>query len=471
MSSTRPLLDYFFAPKSIALFGITAHPHGLGQQILRSLIEGGYQGEIYPIHSQLRHSLGLPCFASLDEVPTDVDLAVFATPPQGILPQLDSCAKRRVKAMIIISGGFKEKTMEGGRLQDQIVAEANSRGIRILGPNCQGVYDPKTKAQTLFQSYERLLRPGPGKIGVITQSTALGCTILEWMAEEGLGVSRFIGYGNRADLDEADFLQYLKNDIETKLIGIHTESFRNGRRFLEVAQLVSDRKPIIILKSGRNEKAANNVATHTGSLAGSHKVQTALFRQAGLIEADTIEEFMDTLKIYSFYEGAAGKGLGIATNGAGFSVIVTDLAERYGLEVPNYQQSTRENLRQILPPHAIIGDAIDLMGSATSEDYRLAMELMLRDERVNVLLVCLVLQNTFLDASIVDVVSGMLRTRKPIVVCATGGPFSKRRIAALQMNGIPVFPTPERATRAIGHLVARGERTGKRLDQLPGLHE
>jgi acetate---CoA ligase (ADP-forming) subunit alpha len=466
MSGTRPPLDYFFAPRSIALFGITAAPHGLGQQVLRSLIEGGYQGEIYPIHPQLRHSLGLPCFNSLAEVPTDVDLAIFATPPQAILPQLDSLAKRRVKAMIIISGGFKEKTPEGGRLQDQIVEEARSRGMRVIGPNCQGVYDPKTKAQTLFQSYERLLRPGPGKIALITQSTALGCTILEWLAEEGIGISRFVGYGNRSDLDEADFLQYLKNDIDTKLIGIHTESFRDGRRFLEVARLVAERKPVIILKTGRTERAVESVATHTGSLAGSHRVQTALFRQAGLIEADTIEEFVDALKIYSFYEGAGGRSIGVVTNGAGLSVMTSDLAEKFDLEIADYQAATREGLRQILPTHAIIGDAVDLMGSATSEDYRLAMELLLRDEKVDLLLVCLVLQNTFLDARIVDVTASLLRTRKPIIACATGGPFSRRRIAALQMGGIPVFPTPERAVRAIGHLVSRSERIGKSLEQL-----
>ncbi len=460
VDSARPLLDYFFAPKGIAIFGVSPTSRGLGQQVLRSLVEGGYRGEIYPIHPKLRRSLGLPCYASLEEVPTDVDLAVFATPPQAILSELEICSKRHVKGIIIISGGFKEKTSEGGKLQDQIVEEAKLRGMRIIGPNCQGVYDPKTKAQTLFQSYERLLRPGPGRIALLTQSTAIGCTVLEWLAEEGLGISRFIGYGNRADLDEAEFLKYLEDDDETKLIGIHLEGFADGRRFLEAARLIVKRKPVIIMKTGRSPKSADEVAFHTGSLAGRYRLQSAVFRQAGLIEADTIEDFFDALKVLSFYERVGGQNLATITNGAGYSIIVSDLAERYGLRLAEYRPSTRETLKQVLPPHSIVENPVDLMGSATSEDYERAMEVLLRDDRIEILITCLILQNTSLDERITDVLATMLKHRKPIIACATGGPFSRKRIAALQMKGIPVFPTPERAAKAASYLVRRSQSAG-----------
>ncbi len=433
---------------------------------MRSLIEGGYEGEVYPIHPQLRRSLGLPCFASLEEVPTDIDLAVFATSPQAILPEFDGCARKRVKAVVIISGGFKEKGKEGGALQDQIVLEARARGMRIIGPNCPGTYDPKTKAQTLFQSYERLLRPGPGRISLLTQSTAMACALLEWLAEEGLGISRFIGYGNRADLDEADFLEYLENDIETKLIGIHLESFKDGRRFIEAARSTAQRKPIVIMKTGITSRSSGNVATHIGSLAGSYRLQSAIFRQAGLIEAETTEDFADALKILSFYDAAHGPNLGIVTNGAGLSLIIEDAAAINGLKPAKLDPSTWDALKDVLPPHCVTNNPVDLMGSATSDDYRLAMEGLLRDAQIDILMVCIVLQNTFLDDRIIDATSALLKYGKPIIVCATGGPYAKQRIAALQMKGIPVFPSAERAVRAAACLVARSKLGLRSLDEL-----
>jgi len=446
-------LDVFFEARSIAVIGASREPGKIGHEILRSLIDGGFRGNIYPVNPKYSEVLGLKCFNSVLSIPDDVELAVLAIPARIIPRVVEECGLKGVKGVVVISGGFSESGGVGVKLQSELVSIARKYGIRVIGPNCIGIFNPYTRIDTFFQSYERMLRPSKGNVAFLTQSGTYGCTVLEWLALDGIGLSKFVSYGNMCDVDEAELLSYLGDDDKTRVIAFYMESVKSGRRFIDVAARVSRFKPIIVLKAGRTEAGSRAVMSHTGNLAGRYEVVKAAFRKAGIIQVQDIEELFDTIKIFSLCPPPRGDGLAMITNGAGPCVMASDAASELGVKLSQYSNSIRERLRKSLPPYALIGNPVDLTGSATLRDYLTASEILLEDPNVNVLALFFVFQDTPLEDEVVYEVPKLRRYGKPIVALASGGPYTIKQARRLQEGGIPVFPTPERLIRAVKNFI------------------
>ncbi|MEM2905893.1 MAG: acetate--CoA ligase family protein [Candidatus Bathyarchaeia archaeon] len=454
MALLKDEMEGFFNPSSVAVIGASTTPGSIGHEVLRSLLQ--YKGRVYPINPKATEVLGLRCYPSILDVPSSVDLVVFAVPSRIIPSLLEDCGKKGVRNAIIISGGFKEVGGEAEKLEASIVEVARRHGIRVIGPNCIGVYDSKSGLDTFFQSRERMTRPPPGKVAFITQSGTFGCAMIEWMAEAGLGMSKFVSYGNRSDVDEADLIDYLAADEDTKVIAIYTESIGDGRKLLRAAREALQKKPIVILKSGRTESGSRAALSHTGSLSGSYAVAKGAFRQAGLIQAQNLEELFDMTKALLMQPPAEGNSVAMITNGAGPVVMAVDACTGLGIETGRYSQQTVEELRKSLPYYCQIGAAVDLTGSATVQTYRTGMEMLLQDPNVDLLIVFIVFQDTPLQEEIVDTVHEMLRYKKPIICCAAGGEYTRKQVERLEKGGVPVYPTAERAVAAAQALIQYG---------------
>ena len=449
-------LDAFFKARSVAVIGASSRPGKIGHEILRNLALYEYKGRVYPINPKAKEILGLRCYPSVLDVPDEVDLAVIAVASEATPKVVEECGRKGVKAIVIVSGGFKELGGKYKEVEAEVVRIARRYGMRIIGPNCIGVFDGETRIDTFFQSRERMLRPPKGPIAFMTQSGTFGCTMLEWAAEAGLGISKFVSYGNRCDVDEADLIRYFGQDPDTRVIAIYLEGLADGRKFMEAAREVAPKKPIVVLKAGRTEAGSKAALSHTGWLAGSAAVYDAAFRQCGIIQAKNFEELFDMTKALALQPPAEGPRVAMVTNGAGPCVMAADALVERGLQLAQYEPATVEVLRAELPPFCIPGNPVDLTGSATSREYEVAMRALLEDPNVDLLMPFFVFQDTPLDERIIDVVAEMRSYGKPIVCCAAGGPYTREQARRLEELGVPVYPIPERAVAAAYALVAYG---------------
>ena len=448
------VLSRFFKAKSVAVIGASSTPGRIGFEVLRSLSQYDYEGKVYPINPTRSEILGMKCHPSVLDVPDDIDLAVFTLRSTLIPKLMEECGRKGTKNVIIVSGGFKELGGQYARTEDEVVKVANRYGIRVIGPNCIGVFDGESRLDTFFQSHERMVRPPLGPIAFITQSGTFGVAMLEWAAS--IGISKFVSIGNRADVDEADLIDYLKDDPQTQVIALYVEGFRDGRKFLKVAREIVPKMPILILKAGRTEQGSRAAMSHTGSLAGSYDVSRGAFKQFGLIEALNFEELFDMTKALALQSPADGNGIAMITNGAGPCVMAADALVERGLQLAVLERETSERLEEIFPPPYIIGTSVDLTGSATSKDYERAIEILAGDKNVNVIMPFFVFQDTPLDEGIVEVIIEAKEFGKPIVCGSSGGSYTAKQSLRIEKGGIPVYPTPERTVAAAYALVRYG---------------
>jgi len=442
----------FFEPKSVAVVGASRNPEKLGHVVLRQLLEN-FEGRVYPVNPKADEILGLKCYPSVTSLPEAVDLAAVAV-PAPITPQVvRECGEKGVKAAIVISGGFSE--VGNVELEEELKETAKKYGVRIIGPNCMGIYRPSSGLDTLFTPSDRLPRPPRGDVAILTQSGSFGGAILTWLAMEGKGISVFVSYGNRADVDEADLIEYLSEDPETRVIAIYIEGLSNGRRFMEAARRVSPRKPIVVFKAGRSQKGARAVQSHTGSLAGSDSAYEAAFKQSGVVRAYSTEEFLDVSRALARLPLPRGPGVGIITNGGGYGVIAVDALEEQGLEVPDLDEDTRKRLREQLPPYYPVGNPLDLTGSSTPEQYLIGMREMAKSESIDALMVMALYSVPLMEPKrttdyILQVVE---QYGKPVVVVSLDvTPDVAEQNSRLESLGIPVYPAPERAAKALAAL-------------------
>jgi len=447
-------LSRFFKANSVAVIGASSTPGRIGFEVLRSLSQYDYGGKVYPINPTRSELLGMKCYSSVLDVPDMIDLAVFTLRSKMIPKLMEECGRKGIKNVIIVSGGFKELGGEYAETEDEVVQVAKSYGIRVIGPNCIGVFDGETRLDTFFQSHERMVRPPLGPIAFITQSGTFGVAMLEWAAP--VGISRFVSIGNRADVDEADLIEYLKDDRQTQVIALYVEGFRDGRKFLKVAREVVPKKPIVILKAGRTEQGSRAAMSHTGSLAGSYDVSRGAFKQFGLIEASDFEELFDMAKALALQPPADGNAIAMVTNGAGPCVMAADAFVERELQLAVLERENSEKLKEIFPPPYIIDTSVDLTGSATSKDYEGAIEILGKDKHVNVIMPFFVFQDTPLDEGIVEVVIQAKKFGKPIVCGSSGGSYTAEQSERIERGGIPVYPTPERTVAAAYALVRYG---------------
>ncbi len=448
-------LDYFFKPKSVAIIGASRDTKKIGHVIFRNFVEGKFAGKIFPINPNAEELFGHRCYPTVLSVDEKIDLGVI-TVPAPLVPQvLEECGKKKIPAVIIISGGFKE--IGNVELENQVAAILKKYHIRVIGENCIGIYDPYSNVDTFFLPRYKLERPGKGKIAFISQSGALGSVVLDWMAMKGYKISKFVSYGNAVDVDEADLTEYLANDKDTEVICCYFEGVKEGRKFYNIAKKVSNRKPVIVLKGGTTSEGTSAVASHTGSLAGAAEIYSTAFKQAGIIQAKDLEQIFDFARVLSTQPATKGSRVQIITDGGGYGVMTTDWLIKNGLTLAKMSPQNMEKIKKACPPHVIVKNPIARTGDADTERYKIAMEAAMEDPNVDMVAVIILFQIPTLTPDIVDVVSAISdRKQKPLIVLAAGGRYTEVLKKSLEDFGVPCFSYPEGAAEALRALYEYG---------------
>ncbi len=441
-------LKNFFNPKTVAVIGASRNPQKIGHVIFRNFLEEDFKGEVFPINPKADELFGRKCYPSVLDVKKHIDLAIIAVPAEITPKVLEECGKKRISSVIIISGGFKE--IGNIELEKKLEKIIKKYKINVIGPNCVGIYDPYSGVDTIFLPKYKLGRPGRGNIAFISQSGALGSVMLDWMAMKNYKLSKFISYGNAVDVDEADLTEYLAKDPKTKVICAYFEGVKEGRKFFEIVKKVSKKKPIIVLKGGITEEGSKAVSSHTGSLAGSYEIYSAVFKQSGVLQAKDLEELFNFARILSQEIMPKGNKVQIITDGGGYGVLTTDALLTQGLKLAKMKKENLNKIKKVSPPHVVLRNPIDLTGDANSERYRVAIEAALEDPGVDIIVVILLIQVPTLDADIVEVVGeAFSRRKKPIIVIAAGGEFVEVLKKSIENFGIPTFSCPQKAAKAI----------------------
>lgn len=453
-------LDYFFNSRSVAIIGASHTPGKIGYEILANFVGGAYKGKTYPVNPDTTPILGQKVYASILGIPDDIDMAVIVVPAKIVPNILKECVQKRVRGVIIISAGFSEIGEEGRKLERECMNIVKRTGMRVIGPNVIGVYDSSSQVDTLFLSRERCGRPKEGNIAFISQSGAVGSTILDWLAEQNIGTSKFISYGNAMDIDECDLIEYLGNDRNTKVITIYLEGIKgSSKKFMEICRGVSRRKPIVVLKAGKTKKGTEAVSSHTGSLAGSGRIYSAVFKQTRIIEVDSWEELFDFARAFSTQSLPKGNRIAIITDGGGFGVLATDEAERQGLQLPKPSKELKKRISSVMPSYGILENPIDLTGDADAERYRVVIEACMKSKEYDGIIAVTLFQVPTLEREVVDhIVKLYKKYKKPLLACAAGGKFTEELSGKLISEGVPVYPTPERAIKAMKALVEYSKR-------------
>jgi 3-hydroxypropionyl-CoA synthetase (ADP-forming) len=451
-------LEKFFTARSVALVGASASPGKVGNAVLDSLVRHDYRGQVYPINPTRPEVMGLPTWPSLAAIPEPVELVVVTVALSMVPDILRECAAKGVHNVVLVSGGGKELGGASEELEAEIKQLAKKLGVRVVGPNCIGVFDGGTRLDTFFQVQERMVRPKKGPLAILSQSGTVAAALLE--AAEGIGVSKLVSYGNRVDVDEADLLAYLADDQPTQVIACYIEGLADGRKFVAAAAQVAQRKPIVVFKTGRTQQAARASISHTGFFGGTYSLAEGAFKQAGLITVDSVEELAAVGKALALQPAAPTNTIAMISNGAGTMVQAMDLMGRFGLTMAPLAEETLARLRQVYPPYYLVQNPIDVTGSATSTDYEVGIEALLADPTVGVVMPWFVFQDTPLGEEIVEKLGRLSRQRiKPILCGAAGGSYTGKMARALEAVGVPVYHTVREWVAAAGALAQWGAHT------------
>jgi acetyl coenzyme A synthetase (ADP forming)-like protein len=437
-------LEKFFSPSSVAVIGASREPGKIGYVILENL-KYSFNESLYPINPNATEIMGLSAYPSILDVEEPVDLAIIVVPAEIVENTVKECIKKKVKAIVIISSGFSE--IGEKEREERLKKLSKENKIRIIGPNCIGIY--KKGLDMLFFPRKRIKRPPEGSISFLTQSGAFGSILLDVLAHNGVGVSKFVSVGNKIDVSEIDLFKYLGDDLTTRCIAVYLESVDDGKEFIKIAKKVTKKKPIVVFKAGKTKEGTEAVASHTGSMAGATQVYSAAFKQAGIIEAKNSEELFDYAKALAKQPVAKNNKIAIITDGGGFGIAAADAAIKCGLELPALSSDTAKSLRKFLPSYATIKNPVDLTGDADAERYEKSLKAVLNDKNISGVVVIALMQIPTLNDDIIDVLRDAKMYGKPITVCSVGGEYVIERNRRLERVGIPVFPSPERAVKAM----------------------
>ncbi len=456
-------IDLFFKARSVAIYGASATPNSVGQSIVQNFIKPQYTGKVYGVNPKYSSVLGVPCYPSLKEVPDPIDMVIVAVPAQLTPRVFKDIAKKKTKAAIVVSGGFSETGPKGAALENEIVEIAKKNGTRVIGPNCVGVIDTQTHIDTFFLPEHRCGRPRPSNvanISLVSQSGAFAAAIADWTAELGLGISKIISLGNKSDVDDDDLLCYLSDDSSTQVICYYTEGYDplQGRSFFDTAKTVTPNKPILVVKSGRGERAKEAASSHTGSLAGSDRVANAAYKQAGIIRADNFEYMFDMAKALAMQPPAKGDRVLMITNGGGLGVMTTDAIEALGLAIPPPSSDLKERLQERLPPYCALRNPIDVVGDGDSQRYDAVFEEAISSDEYDIFVVGMLLQTPSLGMDITNHIANHSRqSGKPFVVISMGGGFTTKAGEIMELMGVPTYATGEKGALAAWGLAKYGE--------------
>jgi acetyltransferase len=440
------MLEAIFTPRSVAVVGASPDPTKLGHRVLKNIVENGYTGRVLPIHPTAPHVLELPAYASIGAVPEPIDLAVIVVPPQAVLGVAEECGKQQVRGLVVITAGFKEVGCEGKELERQLVEIVKRYEMRMVGPNCLGFIDTTTPLNASFAA----LMPEKGQIAFMSQSGAMCTAILDWSKVEGIGFSRFVSLGNKADVDEVTLLEEWSDDPQNRVILAYLESITDGQRFVETARRVTKRTPSIAIKSGTSQAGTQAASSHTGSLAGSEKAYEAAFSQSGILRANTMEQLFDYALAFSYQPLIPGNRIAIVTNAGGPGIICTDAAEHSGLTVARFDPATIKRLQQELPPTANVFNPIDVIGDAKADRYEIALRAALADPNVDGVIVLFTPQGGSEPVETAQTIARLSAGQpKPVVTSYMGAASLGPALKLLNEHRIPNYAFPERAVSAL----------------------
>ncbi len=439
----RAVLD----PDSVVVIGASRNPTKVGHAMLKNLITGGYSGKLFAVNPNADSILGVKCYKSITAIPQKIDCAMIAVPAEDVNQVMEECGKKGVKGAIIISGGFKE--IGEWERENKLAEISRKYGIAVIGPNCLGIVNMKKHIDCIFLPTYKMKRPNFGKISFITQSGAVGSTILDLVGESNIGVSKFISYGNAAVLDESDLLRYLREDEDTAVIVIYIEGVKNGRIFYEELRKTCAVKPVVVLKAGKGTLAAGAAKSHTGALAGDYKVFQSMLRQAGAVEAENLPELFNLSKIF-LQPLPKGDRIFVLTNGGGDGVLAVDAIEKNGLRLAEISAKMRAKLKKVLPSHVVVGNPFDLTGDADSKRYGMALNEIVNEEGVDAIIAITLFQTAGLGSEVVNtVIDADIKTDKTIVSVATGGDYTRLLLGIIESSGVPAYGSPSEAVDSI----------------------
>lgn len=463
MAKERNPIDYVMNPSSVAVVGASQDPLKWGHMIFASIIAGGFKGNIYPINPKAEAIEGLKCYPSLRATPENVDLALIVVPAEAVPSVIEDCGAKGTPAAVIITAGFGETGEAGKKLQDEVVNIARKNNVGFVGPNCMGVCSSPAKLSALMVPF---LHP-KGEVAFVSQSGGYGMQLYLMASNVGVGISKFISSGNEACFKGVDYLEYFGNDDSVKVIAMYIESVREGRRFLKVANEVSQKKPIVVIKVGVSEAGSKAAMSHTGALAGSDKVYDAAFKQAGIIRAADAEEMFDVIKAFARCPLPKGNRIGITSNSGGICVETSDAADAAGLKIPTFSEERQKEILKYIPWFGNPRNPVDLTATLNMASFLKVPEVIVQDENIDGLIMLglgtSVIQQLFptapketfvelfknLNKQIID---STKKYGKPVIVINPSADMEADAARFLEENNVPVYMTPERAVKAMAAL-------------------
>ncbi len=440
-------------PRSIAVVGATNRPGSVGLAVFRNILSAGFQGVLYPVNPKVKSVWSVKAYPRLADIPDEVDLAVIIVPAEVVYSILEEAGKKQVKGAIVISAGFKEVGGHGVELENCVKEVVGKYDIRLVGPNCLGVIN--NNENVCMNASFATKMPKAGNIAFISQSGALCTAVLDYAEGRDIGFSKFVSFGNKADINEVDLLHYLKDDPDTDVILMYLEDIAHGRAFLETAREITwqAHKPMLAIKSGRSAEGARAAASHTGSLAGSDNAYDALFHQSGILRVEGVDELFNRALAFAKQPIPKGNRIAIVTNAGGPGIMATDAAIRHNLKMATLSEETKQKLKQELPPTASIQNPVDVIGDATHERYEDAIRHVLMDENVDGAIVILTPQAMTDVLKTAEIVPHVMKgINKPVLCSFMGIVDVSRGIQYLEKHGIPNYAFPEAAVRSMASM-------------------
>ena len=456
MPYTKPTsLDPLFRARHVAVIGASRRPNTIGYQIVDNLLRHGYTGVVYPVNPSAQAVHSIAAYPSVLAIPGEVDMAVIVVPKEQVLDVVDECGQKGVKGLVVISAGFKEVGGEGVVREELLLQRAAKYGMRMVGPNCMGILntEPRYRLNATFAPSF----PPPGQTCFLSQSGAMGVTILDYAREYGIGIHHFASVGNKADINANDLLEHWENDPGAKVVLMYLENFGEPRRFTRLARRITRSKPIVVVKSGRTKSGARAAASHTGALAGVDVAIDALLAQCGVLRAESVQELFDIAMALEEQPIPRGNRVAIVTNAGGPGIMIADACESNGLEIPELTAETQAKLHQIFPAEASVRNPVDMIASANAESYRVALGTILDDPNVDAAIAAFVpplgVQQVDVAAAIVEACKARNPADKPVLAVLMGRHGFPEGRAELNEAGIPAYTFPESAARALSAMV------------------
>lgn len=462
-------LDLFFNPRSVSIVGASSNRGKLGSLVIQNILAQRFQGDIFPVNPSLPETFGLKCYPSIASLPVIPDLSVILIPAEKVKVSVQEHAQKGIKNIIVMSAGFRETGPAGKVREDELASLAKRNHLRIVGPNCLGIFDNISRLDTFFVPRDLIQRPKVGGVSLASQSGSFVGHIMDLSEFEHLGIARVLTYGNKIDVDEVDALYYFARDASTKVVGLYLEDVRDGKEFIKAAKYCSSKKPVIVLKTGKHEEIEHAVTSHTGAIAGSYQAYSSAFRKSGLIEVNSETEFVDTCKAISYLPRPKGERVLILGHAGGLGLTMADLCLSLELEVPEIDDKVSSFLKNKTLYYASLRNPIDLTASGTDEHAKSVLEEVFVKRNFADICVYLALWGLPQSSDVIGKIlkETMRRSEKPIIIATLEGKKCLEKREVFESQGIPVFLSLERAAKVARNLSRLCEETHKTQGNQP----